>query len=99
MMPRNGAEWPMLCSPYPTPTHMQSWRSVCMQRAVIRNGRKGRIRKDLIEAPLFCRDSDLYAISILDALPEMRNEVRDTTPKEEQNIIRKTKETILSGYD
>jgi len=56
---------------------------------------KGSNKKDLIEAPLFCRDSDLYAISILDALPEMRNEVRDTTPKEEQNIIRKTKETIL----
>ena len=42
---------------------------------------KGSNKKDLIEAPLFCRDSDLYAISILDALPEMRNEVRDTTPK------------------
>ena len=47
------------------------------------------------EPPLMCRDSDLYAKTILDASPEMRNEIRDTVPQEKQNIIRKRRETIL----
>jgi len=44
---------------------------------------------------LFFRDTDKYVHNLLNVLPEMRNEIRETITPEEQTIIPKVKESLL----
>ena len=56
---------------------------------------KGGNKNDSGELPLNIRETDLYGRKLIDSLGDIRNEIRDKTPKEEQTIITKRRENIL----
>jgi len=56
---------------------------------------KGKTKTTNDDNVMFFRDTDKYVGNLLDVLPEVRNEIRETVAPEEQNIIPKVKESLL----
>ena len=56
---------------------------------------KGSNKNNDGDIPLHCRETDLYARLLIDSSVDIRNDIRDKVPKEQQSIIRKRKEPNL----